>query len=255
MSSYHNRTLTLLLWGAFSLTLISCASTPPKPYGSAPAISRPATAPTPAAGGVYHTVQNGETLWRISKIYNVPVDVIKQANRLVSDTVNAGNRLFIPAVTGIGVLADATVAQAGRVLVPASSTPVATCPGGCGGNFLWPVRGRVLTRFGVTVNDVTTKGIDIASALNQPVAASKSGTVSFVSESVKGYGKMIIIDHSNSFQTVYAYNNQILVTKGQRVAQGQKIAESGISSRDQQPSLHFEIRRAHEPINPEPLLR
>ncbi len=240
--------------GFFSLSLISCASTPTKPASTGSVLSRPsATSSVPAGSrGGYHTVQKGETLWRISKLYNVPVAAIKQANRIVGDSIDTGARLFIPAMTGVGALADATVAQAGRVLAPA---PAVRTYAGSEAHFLWPVRGRVATRFGVMEDGVTTKGIDVTSPLNNPVAASKSGTVSFVSDSVKGYGKTIIIDHSNSFQTVYSYNNQILVTKGQRVRQGETIAHSGVSSRDQQPALHFEIRRAHEPLNPETLLR
>jgi murein DD-endopeptidase MepM/ murein hydrolase activator NlpD len=120
--------------------------------------------------------------------------------------------------------------------------------------FSRPVSGRITTRFGEVSDGVKSKGIDIETQMNVPVRASKEGRVSFVSESVKGYGKMIIIDHAGGYQTVYAFNSRNLVTKGQKVKQKEVIAHAGTSARTQRPGLHFEIRKDHEPLNPEAFL-
>jgi len=203
--------------------------------------------------GSYHTVSKGETLWRISKIYNVPVQVLQEVNRLSGNVIQIGDKLLIPVIVGASQVAMGAGSAAVGVGITAARmfTPRLT-----GANqFMWPVRGSVMTRFGEVRDDVRTKGIDIATQVNEPVKASRAGRVSFVSDSVKGYGKMIIVDHSQGYQTVYAYNSQNLVKKGQRVRQGDVIANAGVSSRTRQPALHFEIRRNHQPLNPQSLLK
>ena len=247
MSLYH-RYFFLSLGVVFSLLPISCASQPPKQViSTSTVVSQPQVTPSVSAStGAYHVVQRGETLWKISKIYNVPVAAIKQTNHIAGSSIKTGCRLFIPGCAP----ASSRSPMSNSGPVSSASSPYI----GNDRNFIWPVRGRVITRFGEIEDDVTTKGIDIAAVLNQPVAASRSGTVSFVSESVKGYGKMVILDHGNAFQTVYAYNAANLVSKGQKVRQGETIAHTGVSSRNQMPALHFEIRKSHQPLNPEQLL-
>ena len=82
------------------------------------------------------------------------------------------------------------------------------------------------------------------------IKAALEGKVSFVSDQVKGYGNMIILDHSNGFQTVYAHNAVNLVTVGQQVTEGQAIGKVGSTGRAPSAFLHFEIRRNHRPVNP-----
>jgi len=202
--------------------------------------------------GDTHMVRKGETLWRISKIYDVPVDILKGVNRISGDAIKIGDQLLIPMVIGAGQIA---VGAGQSALGAARAAPQIFIPSPVGpGRFMWPVRGSIMTRFDVVRDGVHTKGIDISTQMKEPILASRAGRVSFVSESVKGYGKMIIVDHSQAYQTVYAYNETNLVRKGQRVRQGDVIAKAGVSTRTRQPALHFEIRRHHQPLNPEPLL-
>ena len=67
---------------------------------------------------------------------------------------------------------------------------------------------------------------------------------------MKGYGKIIIIDHGDGYQSVYAYNSLNLVKNGDYVKQNQVIAKAGKGGRAVTPSLHFEIRKKDKPRNP-----
>ena len=93
-------------------------------------------------------------------------------------------------------------------------------------------------------------GIHIKAAAGTPVKAAKEGRVAF-SGSVEGYGNTIIVEHTKNYVTVYANNRKNIVTKGQRVRQGQKIAEVGVSPPPKSRAyLHFQIRRDNKTRNP-----
>lgn len=117
-----------------------------------------------------------------------------------------------------------------------------------GGNidWAWPATGKVISGFSETAN---LKGIDIAGKSGQPVLASGPGKVVYAGNGLRGYGKLIIIKHNNTFLSAYAHNREILVKEGQLVTKGQKIAEMGDSDADQV-KLHFEIRRLGKPVDP-----
>ncbi len=109
--------------------------------------------------------------------------------------------------------------------------------------FAWPVRGEVISEFNAKVGYINNKGIDIKVPAGSKVRAAQSGTVVFKDERFKGYGKTVIIDHGGNYETVYAYNSEILVNLGDEVRQGDLIAKAGRTGRATSPSLHFEIRR------------
>jgi lipoprotein NlpD len=113
----------------------------------------------------------------------------------------------------------------------------------------WPVKGKVVGTF----NDTTSKGIAIAGKLGQPVVASGPGRVIFSGTGIRGFGKLIVIKHNNTYLSVYAHNSELTVKEGQNVTKGQKIAEMGNSDADQV-KLHFEIRRFGKPVDPLKLL-
>lgn len=116
-------------------------------------------------------------------------------------------------------------------------------------DWAWPVRGKVVATF----NDASSKGIAIAGKLGQPVLASAPGRVIFSGTGIRGFGKLIVIKHNNTYLSVYAHNNELVVKEGQNVSKGQKIAEMGNTDADQV-KLHFEIRRFGKPIDPMKLL-
>jgi lipoprotein NlpD len=93
------------------------------------------------------------------------------------------------------------------------------------------------------------KGVDIAGEKGDSVLAAADGTVIYAGSALRGYGKLLIVKHSEEFLSAYAHNHKLLVGEGTEIKAGQRIAELGSSgtSRDM---LHFEIRRNGQPVNP-----
>jgi len=181
---------------------------------------------TETAKGFYHIVKRGQTLWKISKIYNVDIERIVESNRLCnSSRIDVGQRLFIP--EGI------------------SERPPQDYQ-----DFIWPLKGKIISFFGSKKDNVRNKGIDISAAHGTPIKAVKDGIVSFCSNSLRGFGKTLIIKHHNGYSSVYAYNSENLVELNQNIKQSQIIARVGSTGRARESSLHFEIRKGHKAQNP-----
>ncbi|MDH3638150.1 MAG: peptidoglycan DD-metalloendopeptidase family protein [Gammaproteobacteria bacterium] len=75
------------------------------------------------------------------------------------------------------------------------------------------------------------------------------GRVVYAGSGLRGYGRLIIVKHNETFLSAYAHNRKILVNEGSIVTRGQQIAEMGRSGTDRV-KLHFEIRRRGVPVNP-----
>ena len=115
-------------------------------------------------------------------------------------------------------------------------------------DWMWPAKGKVLSPF-----SETSKGMDIAGRKGAPVLAASSGRVVYAGSGLRGYGKLIIIKHNNTWLSAYAHNDNLLVKEQQDVRKGQKIAEMGQTDADQV-KLHFEVRRAGKPVDPAKVL-
>lgn len=218
MSSYIISILTALF-------IAGCASAPPTIAPITP------PQPIPTAGFVYHKVEKGQTLWRISKIYDVDLAELAKINRLSDTTSIEIDQL---------------------ILIPKKKReedrPICKFP--TSEDFIWPLHGRVITSFGQTYNNMINKGLNITSSTTSNVIASRSGTVVFCSSNFSGFGKTIVIDHGDGFSTVYARNSELLTKTGDIVTQGMVIAKVGYAGRDRSPYLHFEIRKGYTPQNP-----
>ena len=115
-------------------------------------------------------------------------------------------------------------------------------------DWMWPTRGKVLAPF-----NEASKGMDIAGRKGAPVLAAASGRVVYAGAGLRGYGKLVIIKHNDTWLSAYAHNDNILVKEQQEVRKGQKIAEMGSSDTDQV-KLHFEVRRQGKPVDPVKIL-
>jgi lipoprotein NlpD len=113
-------------------------------------------------------------------------------------------------------------------------------------DWLWPTSGKIVTGFSDTAN---LKGIDIAGKAGQPIFASAAGKVVYAGTGLRGYGKLVIVKHNNTYLSAYAHNRDLLVKEGQQVTRGQKIAEMGNTDSDEV-KLHFEIRKLGKPVDP-----
>ncbi len=111
-------------------------------------------------------------------------------------------------------------------------------------DWIWPAKGKVLAGF-----TEATKGIDIAGKKGAPVVAAAAGRVVYAGQGLRGYGKLVIIKHSDIWLSAYAHNDNIVVKEQQDVKRGQKIAEMGSTDTDQV-KLHFEVRRQGKPVDP-----
>ena len=124
-------------------------------------------------------------------------------------------------------------------------------------NFKIPVTGTVTSRYGkreaTEVVSANHQGIDIGANEGTPIYASIEGTVTVASEEGE-YGKHIDITNGDVL-TRYAHCSKLLVKEGEKVKQGDKIAEVGSTGNSTGPHLHFEIRRENRTINPEYILK
>ncbi|MGO8754085.1 MAG: peptidoglycan DD-metalloendopeptidase family protein [Gallionellaceae bacterium] len=109
-----------------------------------------------------------------------------------------------------------------------------------------PTSGKIIAEYSESEN---RKGIDVAGKIGQPILASAAGKVVYSGSGLRGYGKLIIIKHNQTYLSAYAHNDRILVKEGQTVTKGQKIAEMGNSDADHV-ELHFEIRKLGKPVDP-----
>ncbi len=112
--------------------------------------------------------------------------------------------------------------------------------------WVWPVRGELLYRFG---DSGKLKGIGVAGKAGQPIVAAAVGKVVYAGAGLRGYGKLVIVKHNETYLSVYAHNSALLVKEGDSVRRGQKIAEMGDTDAARV-ALHFEIRRFGKPLDP-----
>lgn len=107
------------------------------------------------------------------------------------------------------------------------------------GTFVWPAANHYLSG-----NDYWSGhlAIDIAAGEGAAVYAADSGVVVFAGPVFGGYGNMVMIDHGNGYQTLYAHMGSVGVGCGASVSQGQYIGLSGSTGRSTGPHLHFEVR-------------
>ena len=106
--------------------------------------------------------------------------------------------------------------------------------------YIWPSKGVITSGYGWRWGRMH-KGIDIAGPIGTPIMASAPGEVVSAGWNSGGYGNLVKVKHSDGSLTLYAHNSRILVRKGQKVEQGQQIAEMGSTGYSTGPHLHFEL--------------
>jgi len=264
--------LNRLILLAFALTAMSCAGSmrragastssadavevgvrrghPEQPSG---ATSQPAIAQDESGeqdDGVMHIVQPGQTLWRIARAYDVPLETIARVNGISDPTrVDVGVPIFIP-----GARATIDVAP-----YPAPPPSARRSPGfrpDTSADFLWPVDGGEFMRpYGEPRRHHVHAGVDIRGTRGQEILASRDGIVAFAGRTRGGYGTMVIVDHGDGVQTLYAHAQKVLVATGDTVARGTPIALVGRTGNATTEHCHFELRVDNRPVDPVPYLQ
>ncbi len=214
--------------------------------------------------GTYHEWQQGEGLNGISNYYGVkPEDIINYpANNLdpatIGDMANPnikpgtwlvipnGRREFVSWSAPLGVTRENPASA--RVLGPGACDPITGGAVGYG-TFIWPSNKHYLSGFDYTPN-ANHWGIDIAGNEGEAVYATDAGVIVYAGWNNYGYGNMIMVDHGNNFQSLYAHLSGISVVCGQSVGQGDLIGAIGTTGRSSGPHLHFEIRAISSYVNP-----
>ncbi len=253
------------------------------PVSPAPAMASTGAAPVamptraPASDGNVratraHRVQPGETIYALGRKYGVHPKRIAAANGLAPNALlKVGQMVRIPASDGWNMAAAPQVERKPRpprARDEGAATPVKDeeriadaprSPDSDGGNttarvnssgFVWPVRGRVLTRFGASKDGMRSEGINIAAPEGAPVRAAAEGVVAYAGNELKGYGNLVLIRHPGGWVTAYAHNSELMVKRGERVKRGQVIAKVGKTGSVKSAQLHFELRKGATPVDP-----
>lgn len=122
------------------------------------------------------------------------------------------------------------------------------------GHLLWPVEGRVVSKFGKHLHPVfktvtLNEGVEIEAPVGSEVRTVFDGEVLYDGW-LRGYGRFLIIGHGSGYYTLYAHLSQLLVAKGEEVKRGEPVALLGETGSFSGPQLHFEIRKGKEKLDP-----
>jgi len=229
-----------------------------------------------------YTVQNGDTLWSISRKFDVDPDSIISCNAFSNvHRIYKGDKILVPNIRGIFVnveQGDTIFKYASRYRLPTdfimeindlrtnqlSPGMKIFLPGvrysnierayALGEAFDKPVNGRLTSRFGYRRDPFTGfrsyhTGIDIACRYGTPVHAAKEGKVVYAGLRF-GLGRTVVLEHEFGYRTLYGHLSSFKVEKGDRVRKGEIIGFSGSSGRSTGPHLHFEVWHRGRIIDP-----
>lgn len=210
----------------------------------------------PPTDGVLYKWKEGDTIEKIAATFKAdPQDILLYPGNkldLANPVIEPGTYVMIPG--GSREFRTWVVPTIPRG--PAGVNKSIYGPGACDtsaggafgtGTFVWPTRNRVLSG-----NDYWPGhlAIDIAAYTGDPIYAADSGVVVYAGPVGGGYGNMVMIDHGNGYQTLYAHLSAWNVRCGASVSQGQVIGQAGSTGRSTGPHLHFEVRYLGGFVNP-----
>jgi murein DD-endopeptidase MepM/ murein hydrolase activator NlpD len=210
----------------------------------------------PPADGVLYKWQAGDTLEKVAQNFKVDSEniLLYPGNHLdlVEPVIEPGTLIMIPGGQREFRTWVVPTIPRGAAGVNTSIYGPGACDTSAGGlygtgTFVWPSNQHVLSG-----NDYWSGhlAIDIAALTGDPVYAADSGVVVYAGAISGGYGNMVMIDHGNGYQTLYAHLSAILVRCGSSVVQGQTIGQAGSTGNSTGPHLHFEVRYFGGFVNP-----
>jgi lipoprotein NlpD len=168
-----------------------------------------------------------------------PVPVKNKTSRLASSRINANQAVDHPKKQAYG--------KTDKVVNPGSFGPTLSKFPKQISSWHWPSNNRVVRGF--SAKEQGNKGLDFAGEIGSAVLAAAKGKVVYTGSALRGFGKLIIVKHSDAYLSAYAHNDQILVKEQQWIKAGQKIASMGRSGTDKV-KLHFEVRYKGKSVDP-----
>jgi LysM repeat protein len=210
----------------------------------------------PPIDGVYYEWQAGDTFEGIAASFEVSVDDILSfsGNKLdlTMPTLEPGTWVMVPGGHREFRQWIIPVIPRGRAGVSSAVYGSGACSGSYegaygSGAFVWPAGNH-----SISGNDYWSGhlGIDIAAGEGAPIYAADSGVVVFAGWATGGYGNMVMIDHGNGYQTLYAHMSSVTAVCGQSLFAGRTIGYSGSTGNSTGPHLHFEVRYQGGFVNP-----
>lgn len=196
----------------------------------------------------FYTVQKRDTLYAISRRFDANLADLATLNRIPKPyTISVGQRLQIPDGSAPIRRASAGASQRAKNISD-TSTPSRS------GRFMTPVKGRVISNFGPKKGGLHNDGINISAPMGTPIKASENGVVVYTGNQLRGYGNLILVRHSGGWVSAYAHTSKFLVKAGDKVKQGDVIAQVGQSGGVSRPQLHFELRKGTRAVDPKSLI-
>ena len=219
--------------------------------------------------GTYYEWQAGDGLSAVAQFFGVDPEVIVNfpGNHLDPDTIGdythpniqAGTWLIVPGgkreltswQAPIGVTRD----QPALARVMGVGSCGAISGGAVGfGTFVWPTTSHWVGGYDYSP-ETGHRAIDLAGSLGSGIFATDSGVIVYAGWNDYGYGNLIMIDHGNGWQSLYAHLSQINVACGQSVGQGELIGLMGSTGNSSGPHLHFELMNTqYGKVNPHDFL-
>lgn len=200
-----------------------------------------------SATGSYRVVA-GDTLFGIARNHGMTAGQLRALNNLTDDNVKIGQVLR---VSGSNTAA-ATPVPAPAPYTPPLSTPAAPAPAASSG-----ISGKTITRAGLTWQSPLpdgsiaqaftekSRGVELLGASGQNVVAAADGQVIYSGNGPRGYGRLVVVQHTPQLLTAYSGGETLLAKEQQRVKRGHAIATLGGSGK-----LHLEVRENGKPVNP-----
>ncbi|TEA78358.1 M23 family metallopeptidase [Allopusillimonas ginsengisoli] len=193
----------------------------------------------PVGPGQYR-VAAGDTLTKIARQHGQSVSSLMRMNNISNpNRIKVGQVLRVQKSTGS---ASASGSTAGST--PSASYPPPGPRPANAINLIWPADGNPDR----SIKGPSPQGIFIVNKAGTPVKAVAEGKVVYAGNSLRGYGNLVIVHHASEFLSVYAHNRALAVKEGQRVKQGQRIADMG-NSESKQVGLYFELRHNGKPVS------
>lgn len=210
----------------------------------------------PPVNGVLHIWREGDTIEGVAAQYQTTAEQILSwpGNQLdlVELKIDPGSLLIVPDGKREYRQWIIPTIPRGRAGVSQALYGAGACEGSYdgaygSGAFIWPAGNHILSG-----NDYWDGhlAIDIAAGEGAPIYAADSGVVVFAGWATGGYGNMVMIDHGNGYQTLYAHLSSVKVGCGQSVSQGAIIGFGGTTGNSTGPHLHFEVRYQGGFVNP-----